>query len=204
MRLLSLMLLVPCALPAATPLAGGLEVTYAAQHDPNVIALADDTRLTVIYAEGQWEQVEAWAEGQPLQLGFDAELGTVLRDADGKVALPVVDDLGARHPITVARTQCEEQAESTLDMQACTAQALERWDRQLNLNYRRLLSTLDGDRRAAVQAAQRAWLAWRDVQVEAISAVYRRDGSLWGLVAAGRRVDLTREQALRLGQLAAD
>jgi uncharacterized protein YecT (DUF1311 family) len=55
-----------------------------------------------------------------------------------------------------------------------------------------------------VRAAQRAWLAWRDAQSEAISAAYQREGTMWGLVAAERRLDLVREQAVRLGQLAAD
>ena len=178
-----LLALAPMAAASAPALEGASTVAFERTSDPHFVRLGD---------------------GRALILGFDPERGTVLADPLSGVALPVVDDLGAQHPIDVANDACQQDDSSTLGISSCLAEATARWDRQLNLNYQRLLGRLDAEQQAPVKAAQRAWLAWRDAQSAAISATYQREGTMWGLVSAGRRLDLVREQAVRLGQLAAD
>ena len=207
MRLRSLFCLLcflPCLATAAPALVGATEVGFERTSDPNLVRLADGTVLTVIYAEGDREKTRDWAAGRKLTLGFDAGRGTVLVDPAGDFVVPVVDDLGERHPIAMANEACQRENDTTLGMGDCLVEAMQRWDRQLNINYQRLLGLLDADKQSPVKAAQRAWLAWRDAQFEAISTVHQREGSVWGLVSTGRRIDLVREQAIRLGQLAAD
>ena len=201
------LLLVLSATAAAAPLPtliGARDVTFERTSDPNLVRLADGTALTVIYGDGDLEKAWDWPEGRTLRLGFDLERGTVLVDPKGGLVLPVVDDLGEQHPIAVADDACQSRDRSTMGIGDCLEQALARWDRQLNINYQHLLRVLDADRQVPVRAAQRAWLAWRDAQFQAISATYDRDGTMWGLVATSRRIDIVREQAVRLGQLAAD
>lgn len=204
MRILFLLCLLPCVATAAPALEGATEVRFQQTSDPNLVRLADGTVLTVIYAEGDWEKTSEWTEGKALTLGFDRERGTLLVDPEGTFAVPVVDDLGERHPIDVANEACQRENDTTLGMGSCLGEAMERWDRQLNINYQRLLGLLDADKQAPVKAAQRAWIAWRDAQFEAITTVHQREGSVWGLVSTGRRIDVVREQAIRLGQIAAD
>jgi uncharacterized protein YecT (DUF1311 family) len=202
--LLGLLCFLPCLAAAAPALVGASEVTLEETSDPNLVRLADGTVLTVIYAKGDREETGNWPEGKVLTLGFDRERGTLLVDPQGTFAVPVVDDLGERHPIAVANEACQRTNDTTLGMGSCLGETMERWDRQLNLNYRRLLGLLDADRQVPVKAAQRAWITWRDAQFAAITSVHQRDGTVWGLVSTGRRIDLVREQAIRLGQLAAD
>ena len=110
--------------------------------------LADGTALTVIYGEDNREKAWDRAEGRTLVLRFDADLGTVLVDAESGLALPVVDDLGERHPITFADSECQMHDSSTMGIKGCLGEASGRWDRQLNLNYQRLLATLDAGKQA--------------------------------------------------------
>ncbi len=202
--LFALLALAPAATASVPALAGETTVRFQRTSDPNLVRLTDGRALTVIYAEGDWEKTEAWVEGRALVLGFDRERGTVLADPPSGFVVPVVDDLGGRHPIDVASEACQNEDGSTLGISRCLAEATARWDRQLNVNYRRLLGGLDPEKQAPVKAAQRAWLAWRDAQFAAISATYEREGTVWGLVSAGHRLDVVREQAVRLGRLAAD
>jgi uncharacterized protein YecT (DUF1311 family) len=199
-----LLALAPIAAASVPALEGASTVAFEQTSDPHVVRLGDGRALTVIYAEGDWEKTEDWAEGRSLILGFDPERGTVLADPRSGFVVPVVDDLGDQHPIDVANDACQDDDSSTLGISRCLAEAAARWDRQLNINYQRLINVLDAEKQAPVKAAQRAWLAWRDAQFAAISATYQREGTMWGLVSAGHRLDLVREQAVRLGQLAAD
>lgn len=188
----------------ASDLIGEARVVYKEQHDPNLIALADGRELSVLYVDGMWETVSALDPGTELQLGFDAEHGTVLALPNGGPQIPVVDDLGDQHPISRAAESCMQRRDSTLGMHECLGEAIERWDLQLNLHYRRLTGGLSEETLAEVKAAQRAWMAWRDAQYEAFTALGSESGSLGGVINGQRRLAIVREQAVRLGALAAD
>ncbi len=188
----------------ASDLIGEASVIFQDQHDPNLIALADGRELSVLYDDGAWEAVDALAPGAELQLGFDAEQGTVLALPNGGPQIPVVDDLGDQHPISRAADGCMQLRDSTLGMHECLSEAVERWDLQLNLHYKRLTAGLPEEALAEVKAAQRAWIAWRDAQFEAFTALSSESGSLGGVINGQRRLAIIREQAVRLGALAAD
>jgi uncharacterized protein YecT (DUF1311 family) len=188
----------------ADELAGERKLVFQEQHDPNLIALADGSELTVLYGEGDWEAVHGLPPGSELRLGFDSALGTVLALPEGGPRLPVVDDLGDQHPIALATEACLQLKDSTLGMHECLSEAMGRWDLQLNLHYKRLTAGLSEEMLTEVKAAQRAWMAWRDAQFEAFTALSSDRGSLGGVVNGQRRVAIVREQAVRLGALAAD
>jgi uncharacterized protein YecT (DUF1311 family) len=128
----------------------------------------------------------------------------VLALPEGGPRLPVVDDLGDQHPIALATEACLQLKDSTLGMHECLSEAMGRWDLQLNLHYKRLTAGLSEEMLTEVKAAQRAWMAWRDAQFEAFTALSSDRGSLGGVVNGQRRVAIVREQAVRLGALAAD
>ncbi|MBE5316425.1 MAG: DUF1311 domain-containing protein [Xanthomonadales bacterium] len=188
----------------ASDLIGEARVVFQDQHDPNLIALADGRQLSVLYDDGAWEAVDALAPGAELALGFDAEHGTVLVLPNGGPQIPVVDDLGDQHPIARAAESCMQLRDSTLGMHECLGEAMERWDLQLNLHYKRLTAGLSEESLTEVKAAQRAWMAWRDAQYEAFTALSSDGGSLGGVINGQRRLAIVREQAVRLGGLAAD
>lgn len=188
----------------AGELAGERRLVFQDQHDPNLIAFADGSELTVLYDDGVWEAVHALAPGTAVQLGFDAELGTVLALPEGGPRVPVVDDLGDQHPIALATEACLQRKDSTLGMHECLGEAIERWDLQLNLHYKRLTAGRSDETLAHVRTAQRAWMAWRDAQYEAFTALGSESGSLGGVINGQRRLAIIREQAVRLGALAAD
>lgn len=188
----------------ASDLIGETRVVFQDQQDPNLIALADGRQLSVLYGDGAWEAVDALAPGAELALGFDPGHGTVLVLPNGGPRIPVVDDLGDQHPIARAAESCMQHRDSTLGMHECLGEAIERWDLQLNLHYRRLTGGLSEGTLPQVKAAQRAWMAWRDAQFEAFTALSSDSGSLGGVINGQRRLAIVREQAVRLGALAAD
>ncbi len=89
--------------------------------------------------------------------------------------------------------------QSTAGMRECVGLALEAWDAELNRVYGLLLENVSSDERTRLRDAQRAWLAWRDKEIEFIHA--KRDntqGTMWQLVAASEAMQLTRDRVLQL------
>jgi uncharacterized protein YecT (DUF1311 family) len=61
---------------------------------------------------------------------------------------------------------------STADMAQCFAAAQTAADKQLNLTYKEILSKLDPDERAALTAAERLWIQFRDANCHAERVLY--------------------------------
>ena len=81
-----------------------------------------------------------------------------------------------------------------LAMMACTDQAAAAWDRRLNAAYGRLRALLPREDFAAVQAAQRGWLAYRDGECRDSG----QDGTMGRLAAASCVLRLTAIRAAEL------
>lgn len=107
---------------------------------------------------------------------------------------------GTTHQIDSLEQLCLDTCDqSTAGMRECVELALEAWDTELNRVYGLLLENLSTNERTHLRDAQRAWLAWRDKEIEFIYA--KRDntqGTMWQLVAASEVMHLTRDRVLQL------
>ncbi|RIX26978.1 lysozyme inhibitor LprI family protein [Sphingomonas edaphi] len=87
----------------------------------------------------------------------------------------------------------------TADILECLQARSERWDKQLNVNFRNALQRAEGPQKAALRQAQRAWIEYRDANCEAYGA---RQGSLRLIEAAECIRSMTAERASELQNFA--
>jgi uncharacterized protein YecT (DUF1311 family) len=90
-----------------------------------------------------------------------------------------VDEAKTEARYTPAFQQCLDSpdGQSTAGMVQCAGAELEVQDRALNAAYRTLIADLTPDQKAALQKAQRAWIAFRDADC---TARYSPD---WGSIS---------------------
>lgn len=104
-----------------------------------------------------------------------------------------------KDPIDIAMDKAKEQNPSTLGMVQAFTQADERWQKEIELLLAKLEAEMTPEQWKAVSASQKAWRAYRDKEFETQSAFYRaKKGTIWGPIAASKRMELNRDRALRL------
>jgi uncharacterized protein YecT (DUF1311 family) len=104
-----------------------------------------------------------------------------------------------KDPIDVAQEKDIAKDSSTAGIRAASNAAREKWDAEMNGSYKRLMAKLDPERRAALQKAQRAWLAFRDAEGESItSVVATQQGTMYQMIATDRGAELVKDRALQL------
>lgn len=101
---------------------------------------------------------------------------------------------------------CSEKANTQLDMNMCAGQEAARADERLNAVYRKLLSQAAEQHGAVakIQAAERAWIVYRDTYMEAMYPAADKQleyGSIYPMEAALLRARLTERQITELQQL---
>lgn len=96
--------------------------------------------------------------------------------------------------------KCMDIAVSTSEMIECQVQAGAAWDRELNKYYQLYLSELNDEGKAVLKEAQREWIVYRDKEYKLIDSHYLRqlEGTMWHPVAAGEKVKIVKERALKL------
>ncbi|MBI3902859.1 MAG: DUF1311 domain-containing protein [Nitrosomonadales bacterium] len=82
--------------------------------------------------------------------------------------------------------------------QNCAFVFLEKADQQLNDAYKKLLASLDEEGKVKLRASQRAWVVFRDADVDLVVYHYEEGGSLGRSIAAYRSFQLTRQRAKEL------
>ena len=103
------------------------------------------------------------------------------------------------HPIDAAMEKEMDQNPSTGGQTEAIGKALEKWDRLLNQNFTKLMYGLDSDGKNRMRHSQRAWVAWRDLEIDSIRSLYGKlEGTMWVPSSAYAEMNLTRERALRL------
>lgn len=108
-------------------------------------------------------------------------------------------DFGAKDPIDVAEEKDAKADESTAGIRMASNAAREKWDAEMNAVYKRLMTVLDPERRTALQKAQRAWLAFRDAENNAITSVIAtQQGTMYQMIATGSGTALVKQRALQL------
>lgn len=173
-------------------------VRYQENHDPSMVWLVDGRKLQVHYANPSWEEVEKWAKGRPLTLLYTAEGGLQLvDDATGK-RLRVLS--GMDHPLDKLLEQNLKKEGSTMGMSACYSQAAGQWQLEMDRTLKELRAALPAKESRAVQAAQDAWVKFRDAERKAINAIHSREdtGTLSVIQAASDHLGVIRDRTLTL------
>lgn len=107
----------------------------------------------------------------------------------GTAALLLLLALAPPNPCDSPQTQVE--------MNRCAGEELRRTDAQLNVAYGRLLKKLDANRRAKLQKAERAWVAFRDAQCD-YEGSESEGGSIQPLEVAACKTELTNARIAQL------
>ncbi len=107
------------------------------------------------------------------------------------------------HPIDAEREKCHsiEDNQTTAGMKNCEYMMADLWDKQLNESYTALRKFLNSEQKEALKQSQQKWIAYRDMEFKFLGDYYNSmDGTMWNLIAAGRRTDIIRTRALELDQ----
>ncbi|MBM7043881.1 DUF1311 domain-containing protein [Rhizobium lusitanum] len=89
--------------------------------------------------------------------------------------------------------------DSTGDQTACETKALASYDKRMNVAYSKLLNELPTQAGQDLRAAQRSWIAYRDMEARARGSLFATtQGSMYAPMQADAETDLTRDRALLL------
>jgi len=89
---------------------------------------------------------------------------------------------------------------STHAMLQCEDKALQRYDRQLNIAYQKLMRTLPLEERIRLKKAEQAWMVYRDLECH-FEGFEMRDGSGEALLIQGCLIAKTRSRLKELRQM---
>lgn len=104
-----------------------------------------------------------------------------------------------KDPIDLEMDAAMEQDGSTAGMVEAITAAQEKWEAKLNSAYKVLKQKMPSEEFAALQQAQRAWIAFRDKQIESYSITYGlMDGTMWTPIHAGAVMRITKQRAMEL------
>lgn len=97
------------------------------------------------------------------------------------------------------RDECSDAA-STIEIEQCYAKAYEKWDKELNVIYQKLVKELSKADKAALQESQRKWIAFRDSEILFYRSLFttEKGGTLSGIQFAVEKSRLTRDRVLAL------
>ena len=103
-----------------------------------------------------------------------------------------------------AQVNCKDYTSlSTHAMLQCGDQELQRYDRQLNSAYKQLIHKLPPEERTRLKKAEKAWIAYRDLECN-FEGFEMRDGSGEALLVQGCLVVQTKNRLKELRQILKD
>jgi uncharacterized protein YecT (DUF1311 family) len=124
---------------------------------------------------------------------------TILRSAAIFSMLISLHGAEIKDPIDIAMNEAMERNGSTAGMCEAIAEAHEKWEARLNAVYGQLKKQMPPEEFAALQQAQRAWIAYRDLQIKSYEATYSRmDGTMWIPCSASAVMNLTKQRVQEL------
>jgi uncharacterized protein YecT (DUF1311 family) len=107
----------------------------------------------------------------------------------------------SKHPIEIAMERKIEENPSTAGMIEAITDAHKAWDALLNRNYQKLQSLLSEDEAVLLKGAQRAWIAFRDKELEELAMLYgKMEGTMYRPMHNYAGMDLVKARALELGR----
>jgi uncharacterized protein YecT (DUF1311 family) len=114
----------------------------------------------------------------------------------------VAQEPAKKHPIDVRIEKAQDEALSTADQREVQELALKLWDAEMNRVYAKLRKALKPEAAAALQAAQREWLKYRDSQVKFLDEMYAAfEGTMFIPMHAASVAAVTRDRSLALTHL---
>lgn len=111
-------------------------------------------------------------------------------------------DSARPHPIDAAANKRLDSAVTTVDIRGAQGEAYAAWDKELNRVYRELMRGLDKDSAARLKKAQKAWLAYRDAEVDWLwsKALYGDAGTSGPVNVSGAGTELVRQRTCELSR----
>jgi uncharacterized protein YecT (DUF1311 family) len=104
-----------------------------------------------------------------------------------------------KHPIDRKIDAAADKAMSTVEMVKVQVDGLKLWDVEMNRVYGELKKRLKPSAFTALQAAQRAWIAYRDTQLKFLGEFYSQfQGTMYRPMEAAAELEVTRQRALEL------
>jgi uncharacterized protein YecT (DUF1311 family) len=101
-----------------------------------------------------------------------------------------------KDPIDLEMDAAMERDYSTAGMVGAITAAHEKWEAKLNSTYKVLKQQMPAEEFAALQQAQRAWITYRDKQVESYGITYgNMEGTMWIPMHAGAVMRITKQRA---------
>lgn len=109
---------------------------------------------------------------------------------------------GKPHAVDIESEARMEKAVTTADMREVQGWTHEAWDKELNRVYAQLMQGLEKDKDGAtkLRAAQKAWLRFRDAEVEWLwsKAMHGRSGTAGPLNVSGAATTMLRQRVCDL------
>ena len=107
---------------------------------------------------------------------------------------------------STTQSPCWKTAMTQFELNQCAGADASAADAELNRLYQQLLSKLYGDETATkkLRAAQRAWVAFRDAQLEALFPAENKQveyGSIYPMCFAGVTTAMTKERTAQLRKM---
>lgn len=97
------------------------------------------------------------------------------------------------------QVSCIAADSTTAGMTNCTYGAYALWDKELNITYKNLMSSLSPSEQQALRNSQRQWIAFRDAEFKAIDAMYKnKDGTMYIPMRAADRLEILKTRVLQL------
>src|SRR5262249_55786293 len=110
-------------------------------------------------------------------------------------------DTGKPHPIDVWFERAIDKADRiTVNIRIVQVEAYSRWDKELNRVYSELLTKLKEPDKKRLKEAQRAWIKFRDAEVEWLwsQAMYGQGGTLAPVIVSDVGRDFLKERVCQL------
>ena len=118
------------------------------------------------------------------------------------LAIPLRADEEKKHPIDQVLESAIDKDSSTAGMVQAVSKANKDWDKEMNDLYQDLKKKMKPEEWAALVAAQKAWIAYRDAQTKSIVETYgHMDGTMYIPMSASAVMELTKDRALFLKSL---
>ena len=117
-------------------------------------------------------------------------------------SIPKGEGSEVKDPIDIAMDAAMDRNSSTVGMCEAIAAAHEKWEERLNAAWAKLKKKMPADEFAELQKAQRAWIAYRDLQIKSYEATYSKmDGTMWIPISVSAVMNLTKERVQDLESL---
>jgi uncharacterized protein YecT (DUF1311 family) len=113
--------------------------------------------------------------------------------------LPKGEGSEVKDPIDIAMDAAMDRNGSTAGMCEAIAEAHEKWEARLNTAWSKLKKKMPPEEFSVLQKAQRAWIAYRDLQIKSYEATYSKmDGTMWISISVSAVMNLTKERVRNL------